>query len=144
MCRALSLVATNVMVDRDMFYNGDVMKEPGAVVCRLSPSFVRFGTFQLPVSRGKEEMHLTRKLADFVIAHHFSELGNVKNKYSLFLQEVVKRTAVLVAKWQLLGFVHGVHSLCGALFHLSPMSPRKMRKFGMFVVMFWFTNCLIL
>lgn len=50
--RALCCVGTGDSVYRDMFYNGNVKLEPGAVVCRLSPSFVRFGTFQLPISRG--------------------------------------------------------------------------------------------
>ena len=49
-------------------------KEPGAVVCRVAPSFVRFGTFQLPVSRDPDQHHLTRKLADYVIKHHFTHL----------------------------------------------------------------------
>lgn len=60
--RALSLVATGDKVSRDMFYNGDVKYEPGAVVCRMAPSFIRFGTFQLPVSRGTDEKHLTVKV----------------------------------------------------------------------------------
>jgi uncharacterized protein YdiU (UPF0061 family) len=50
--RALCCIGTGDGVYRDMFYNGNVKIEPGAVVCRVSPSFVRFGTFQLPVSRG--------------------------------------------------------------------------------------------
>lgn len=50
---------------RDMFYNGDAKFEPGAVVCRVSPSFVRFGTFQLPVSRGGVQAGLTKLTADY-------------------------------------------------------------------------------
>lgn len=50
-----------------MFYSGDVKAEPGAVVCRVAPSFVRFGTFQLPASRGEAELGLVKKLADYVI-----------------------------------------------------------------------------
>jgi hypothetical protein len=48
-----------------MFYNGDAKMEPGAVVCRVSPSFVRFGTFQLPVSRGGLQTDLVKLLADY-------------------------------------------------------------------------------
>lgn len=48
--------------------------EPGAVVCRVSPSFVRFGTFQLPVSRGPEELGLVRMTADYVIRHHYPDI----------------------------------------------------------------------
>jgi serine/tyrosine/threonine adenylyltransferase len=105
MCRALSLVATGTDVERDMFYNGDVKDEPGAVVCRVAPSFVRFGTFQLPVSR--REPQLTKALADYVILYHFSELQEVENKYLALLEAVVERTASLVVQWQLIGFVHG-------------------------------------
>jgi uncharacterized protein YdiU (UPF0061 family) len=47
--------------------------EPGAVVCRVSPSFVRFGTFQLPASRGGEETALVKTLADYVIRHHYQD-----------------------------------------------------------------------
>lgn len=57
--------------------SGNAKFEPGAVVCRVSPSFVRFGTFQLPVSRGEEEVGLVKQLADYVIRHHYSHLeGN--------------------------------------------------------------------
>ena len=105
--RALSLVATNVSVARDMFYDGRVKDEPGAVVCRVAPSFIRFGTFQLPVSRGKEEVHLVKQLADYAIKHHFPEFDGAKDKYLKMLQRVVQTTAELFAKWQLVGFVHG-------------------------------------
>lgn len=105
--RALSLVATNTTVDRDMFYNGDVKAEPGAVVCRVSPSFVRFGTFQLPVSRGEKQAHLTKATADYVIKHHFPDLADAGDKYLQLLKRVVSTTVDLVAKWQLVGFVHG-------------------------------------
>jgi uncharacterized protein YdiU (UPF0061 family) len=105
-----------VKVERDMFYNGDVKEEPGAVVCRVSPSFIRFGTFQLPVSRGEKEMHLTKELADYVIKYHYPELDGSKDRYSLFLHDVVKRTAALVAKWQLVGFVHGAHCFSTLVF----------------------------
>lgn len=105
--RALSIVATNTSVARDMFYNGNVQDEPGAVVCRVSPSFVRFGSFQLPVSRGADEVHLTKKLADYVLKHHFPEFASEDKPYLKMLQSVVERTAELVVKWQMVGFVHG-------------------------------------
>lgn len=95
-----------------MFYNGDVKHEPGAVVCRVAPSFVRFGTFQLPISRGAEEAPLTVAVADYVIKHHFPELEKQENKYLAMLEEVVDRTAHTVARWQLVGFVHGAPPLC--------------------------------
>ncbi|KAL6745399.1 hypothetical protein V8C86DRAFT_1755079 [Haematococcus lacustris] len=72
--RALSLVATGEPVLRDMFYNGNARYEPGAVVCRVAPSFVRFGTFQLPAMRGGGQLPLVQSLADYVIRHHFPHL----------------------------------------------------------------------
>ncbi len=48
--------------------------EPGAVVCRVSPSFVRFGSFQLPAMRGGDQLPLVRMLADYVIRHHYPHL----------------------------------------------------------------------
>lgn len=106
-CRALSIVATNEEVPRDMFYNGDVKMEPAAVVCRVSPSFVRFGTFQLPVSRGSDEVHLSKALVEYVQKYHFPELAGKPDASIRMLEKVVARTAALVVKWQLIGFVHG-------------------------------------
>ena len=70
--RALSLVATGDAVVRDMFYNGNPQAEPGAVVCRVAPSFVRFGNFEIFAAHG--ELELLRRLSDYVIAEHFPEL----------------------------------------------------------------------
>eukprot|EP01025_Chloroclados_australasicus_P048654 TRINITY_DN551_c0_g1_i6.p3 TRINITY_DN551_c0_g1~~TRINITY_DN551_c0_g1_i6.p3 ORF type:complete len:578 (-),score=68.33 TRINITY_DN551_c0_g1_i6:211-1944(-) len=105
--RALCCVGTGAEVMRDMFYNGDVKMEPGAVVCRVSPSFVRFGTFQLPATRESDQA-LIKQLADYVIKYHFSHLQQDDKKYSKFFAEVVESTAKLIAKWQCVGFVHGV------------------------------------
>jgi uncharacterized protein YdiU (UPF0061 family) len=63
--RALCCIGTGDQVLRDMFYNGDAKMEPGAVVCRVAPSFVRFGTFQLPVSRGGMQTDLVKMTADY-------------------------------------------------------------------------------
>jgi serine/tyrosine/threonine adenylyltransferase len=63
--RALSLVATGDAVVRDMFYDGHPKAEPGAIVCRVAPSFIRFGNFELPASRG--ELPLLARLTDFTI-----------------------------------------------------------------------------
>lgn len=54
--------------------SGNAKMEPGAVVCRASESFVRFGTFQLPSSRGGDETALVRQLADYVIKHNYPHL----------------------------------------------------------------------
>jgi uncharacterized protein YdiU (UPF0061 family) len=67
--RALSLVATGEEVVRDMFYDGHPRAEPGAVVCRVAPSFIRFGNFELPASRG--DVTLLTQLIDFTIRRDF-------------------------------------------------------------------------
>ena len=99
--RALSLVGTGEAVIRDMFYDGRPAPEPGAVLCRVSPSFVRFGNFQIHVAHG--ELDVLAKLLDYVIAEHYPGLDYVR-----FFHEVCRRTALLMADWMRLGFVHGV------------------------------------
>jgi uncharacterized protein YdiU (UPF0061 family) len=105
--RALSLVATGEPVVRDMFYDGNARPEPGAVVCRVAPSFLRFGNFELPSSRGDEA--LLSRLVDFTIARDFPELdGDPDANRIAWFHEVCGRTAVMVAHWMRVGFVHGV------------------------------------
>jgi len=105
--RALSLVATGEPVLRDMFYDGHPREEPGAIVCRAAPSFIRFGSFELPAAR--DDVALLRQLADFTIRHHFPELaGQGEALYAAWFAEVCRRTATLVAHWMRVGFVHGV------------------------------------
>ena len=70
--RALSLVSTGESVVRDMFYDGNPVEEPGAVVCRVAPSFLRFGHFELPASRG--DTVLLQRLVDFTIDRDFPAL----------------------------------------------------------------------
>lgn len=105
--RALALVATGDSVLRDMFYDGDPDHEPGAVVTRLSPTFVRFGSFEIFASRG--ETQVLQQLADYVINHYFAHLGPPGlDCYYAFFDEVCQRTARLLADWMRVGFVHGV------------------------------------
>jgi len=108
--RALSLVGTGDAVMRDMFYNGNGKWEPGAVTTRVAPTFVRFGSFQLPASRGDKA--LCKKFADFVVRRHYPQYWQEgllkKPDYAGWFAEVCERTGVLFAKWQLVGFVHGV------------------------------------
>lgn len=105
--RALSLVATGEDVVRDMFYDGHPKPEPGAVVCRVAPSFLRFGHFELPSSRG--EVEVLRQLLDFAIRRDFPHLqGSGETLYADWFTEVSTRTARLVAEWMRVGFVHGV------------------------------------
>jgi len=105
--RALSLVATGESVVRDMFYDGHPQAEPGAIVCRVAPSFVRFGNFEI-LAAG-QELDALKRLADYVIAGHFPELGAPSPAtYVRWFEEICRRTARLVAEWMRVGFVHGV------------------------------------
>jgi serine/tyrosine/threonine adenylyltransferase len=105
--RALSLVGTGERVMRDILYDGHPREEPGAVVCRVAPSFLRFGNFELFASRG--DLELLRALLDFTIRTYFPELGAPSPAaYVAWLSEVSRRTAELMVKWMSVGFVHGV------------------------------------
>lgn len=107
--RALSLVATGEQVVRDMFYDGNPRLEPGAIVCRVAPSFIRFGSFELPAARG--ELELLEKLVEFTIKRDFPELraiADVKARRAQWFAQVCERTAYLIAQWMRVGFVHGV------------------------------------
>jgi uncharacterized protein YdiU (UPF0061 family) len=111
--RALSLVATGDQVVRDVLYDGHPAPEPGAVVCRVAPSFTRFGNFQLPAARG--DLDLLRRLVEFTIRSDFPNLaagldagvpfGEVQAEW---FSEVCDRTARLAIDWMRVGFVHGV------------------------------------
>jgi uncharacterized protein YdiU (UPF0061 family) len=105
--RALCLVATGEQVVRDMFYDGHPEAEPGAVVCRVAPSFIRFGNFELPASRG--EVALLEQLVEFTIRRDFPELeGDPATRRERWFATVCERTALLMAHWMRVGFVHGV------------------------------------
>ena len=107
--RALCLVATGDQVVRDVLYDGNPRPEPGAVVCRVAPSFVRFGTFQLPASRRDEA--LLRRLVEVTIDHDFPHLagsGSFDERVAAMFAEVCDRSAALVVDWMRVGFVHGV------------------------------------
>lgn len=105
--RALSLVGTGESVLRDMFYDGRPEFEPGAVVCRVAPSFIRFGHFELPYARG--DHGLLRQLVEFTIRRDFPHLhGEGEALLAEWFGEVCERTAHMVAHWMRVGFVHGV------------------------------------
>jgi uncharacterized protein YdiU (UPF0061 family) len=105
--RALSLVTTGESVVRDILYDGHPRPEPGAVVCRVAPSFLRFGNLELPSSR--EDLPLLQAIASYLLRTHYPELGEPnKDSYVRFLELVAERTAELIAHWQRVGFVHGV------------------------------------
>ncbi len=105
--RALSLVLTGEAVTRDMFYDGHPQQEPGAVLCRVAPSFTRFGSFEIFASR--QELEVLRQLVDFTIRHDFPDLGAPSPAiYLQWFEEVCRRTAALLVDWMRVGFVHGV------------------------------------
>ena len=110
--RALSLVTTGDQVMRDMFYDGHPQLEPGAIVCRVAPSFIRFGNFELPAAR--RDIALLERLVEFTIRRDFPEIvaamrdaGSAEVRAEWFAQ-VCERTARMIAGWMRVGFVHGV------------------------------------
>ncbi|MEM7117361.1 MAG: YdiU family protein [Chloroflexota bacterium] len=105
--RALSLVTTREKVVRDMFYDGNPSLEPGAIVCRVAPSFIRFGNFQIFAARSDHDT--LKQLLDFTIRNDFPHLGEPsKETYAKWFAEVCEKTAVMIAHWMRVGFVHGV------------------------------------
>ena len=105
--RALCLVTTGEEVIRDMFYDGNPEPEIGAICTRLSPSFIRFGTFEIFSVRGEtKELQLAM---DFCLEELYPHIGKPsKDSYLKFFHEVCVRTAQLIAHWMSVGFVHGV------------------------------------
>jgi serine/tyrosine/threonine adenylyltransferase len=106
--RALSLVATGEGVWRDMFYDGNPQVEPGAIVCRVAPSFIRFGNFEIFASRG--DTATLEQLVDFTIKRDYPHIADadVTARRTRWFAEICERTARMVAHWMRVGFVHGV------------------------------------
>ena len=109
--RALSLVTTGEHVVRDMLYDGNPRPEPGAIVCRVAPSFTRFGSYEIHTSRGN--VSLLRELADYTLRNDFPHLWPASGEpsaedYLAWFEEVCDRTATMVVHWMRVGFVHGV------------------------------------
>lgn len=109
--RALALVGTGEAVTRDMFYDGRPRDEPGAIVCRVAPSFIRLGHFELPAARG--DIALLERLVEFTIARDFPDVAEAHRddaaaRRRAWFTVVCERTARLIAEWTRVGFVHGV------------------------------------
>lgn len=115
--RALSLVTTGEQVVRDMFYNGNPQLEPGAIVCRVAPSFTRFGHFEILASRGESD--LLKRLIGFTLDRDFTDWWpstglqlDINNPapelIEAWFEAICARTAVMIAHWMRVGFVHGV------------------------------------
>ncbi|MFE8697449.1 YdiU family protein [Cytobacillus sp. FJAT-53684] len=97
--RSLAVVTTGDSIVRETYL-------PGAILTRVAASHLRVGTFQYAANlRAADEL---RALADYAIKRHFSGIETGENRYLSLLQEVIKRQADLIAKWQLVGFIHGV------------------------------------
>lgn len=97
--RVLAVVATGEVVERDR-------PLPGAILTRVASSHIRVGTFEYFAARGDHDK-LTR-LADYVIARHYSELTGKSDRYMLLLHGLIERQARLIAQWMQVGFIHGV------------------------------------
>jgi serine/tyrosine/threonine adenylyltransferase len=97
--RSLAVVTTGEPVIRET-------EQPGAVLTRVAASHLRVGTFQYVAKWGTVEE--LRALADYTLQRHFPDFDPHENRYLFLLQEVIKGQAALIAKWQMVGFIHGV------------------------------------
>ncbi|WWU64195.1 YdiU family protein [Clostridium baratii] len=97
--RSLAVTKTGEAVIRETYLKG-------AILTRVASSHIRVGTFQYARNWGTVED--IKKLADYTLKRHFKEIENEENPYFSLLKEVIKRQAELIAKWQLVGFIHGV------------------------------------
>lgn len=105
--RALSLVVTGDTVVRDMFYNGNPRPEAGAIVCRVAPSFIRFGNFEILAAR--DDRALLQQLVDFTIVRDFPHIDSADPaRIGRWFAEVCARTATMIVGWMRVGFTHGV------------------------------------
>jgi uncharacterized protein YdiU (UPF0061 family) len=103
--RALALVTTGDKIVRDMFYDGRPAYEPGAIVMRVAPSFLRFGNFEMLAARNEKDS--LEKLINWTIDKHYPHI-NGEDRILNWFSEVVERTATMVVEWLRVGFVHGV------------------------------------
>ena len=105
--RALSLALSGDEVLRDKLYDGNPAYEKGAIVTRVSASFLRFGSYQIFAARQDNET--LKILVGFTIKQHFPDLGKPsKETYLQFFENVLNSTIEMLVHWQRIGFVHGV------------------------------------
>ena len=103
--RALSLVDTGDQVLRDLFYDGNAAYEPGAIVARVAPSFLRFGNFEMLAAR--QETAQLAALVNWTIDRFYPHITG-ENKIIEWYKEVIEKTATMIVGWFRVGFVHGV------------------------------------
>ncbi|WP_291287417.1 protein adenylyltransferase SelO [Flavobacterium sp.] len=105
--RSLSLITSGDQVLRDILYNGNSAYEKGAIVCRVAPSFIRFGSFEMLTARN--ELQNLKQFVEYNIKHYFPEIkGEPKEQYLQFFKAVADTTREMILHWQRVGFVHGV------------------------------------
>ena len=105
--RALSLALSGDDVLRDVLYDGHPEYEKGAIVCRVSPTFLRFGSYEIHTSR--KDYNTLRTLVNYTIKQHFPDIKTLdKTGYLQFFKEVTQQTLNMIIHWQRVGFVHGV------------------------------------
>ena len=108
--RALSLALRGEKIWRDLLYDGNPKLEQSAIVCRVAPSFIRFGNFELFARRS--ELKELDQLLEYVLKTFYPEIlsqySHKEDQMLAFLLQVIYKTAHLVAAWQAIGFVHGV------------------------------------
>ena len=105
--RALSIALTGEEVLRDVLYNGNPAYEKGAIVCRVAPSFLRFGNYEIFAARN--DVKNLKILVDYTVKNHCPHLGSPsKETYLAFFKEVAAKTLETIVHWQRVGFVHGV------------------------------------
>ena len=105
--RALSLVSTGEDVIRDVMYDGRPAPEPGAIVCRVAQSFLRFGSFQIHANTG--DFETLKRLVDFTVRNHFPDHSTDSDESLIqWLKQIADETALMISHWMRVGFVHGV------------------------------------
>lgn len=97
--QALAIISSETLVTREEI-------ETGSIILRIAPSFIRFGHFEVFASRN--QINELSKLANYVIDQYYPECNNTPNKFSALLDRVANNTAKMIAKWQSVGFCHGV------------------------------------
>ncbi|HEX4870228.1 MAG TPA: YdiU family protein [Moraxellaceae bacterium] len=114
--RALCIIGSDEPVQREK-------REAGAMLLRVADTHIRFGHLEWLYHSGQHA--LLAVLVDFIIAHHYPDCAGAADRHATFFREVVRRTARLMAQWQLAGFAHGVmntdnFSISGATFDYGP------------------------
>lgn len=97
--RSLAVLDTKMKIPR-------MTLEQGGILCRVAKSHIRVGTFEF--ANKNTDLSTLKDFTDYTIKRHYKELEDKDNKYQLFLRQVIKNQAKLIAKWQSVGFVHGV------------------------------------